>query len=1462
MPRPFPKPQDRNRDGQSQATRAPRALDPGYVRVDERSPQDLLRFVARLCRELRFVDPEQPLRELDWSGLLGDGAGGEVDLDRVVAFMEDPGAATVAERERFSRPHFALLLTFIRLFGIAQEHLNALTRRHLDFFYADILRMERRAPKPDTVNLVLTPASDVDAVLIAAGTEFSAGKDSDGVDRIYLSDRDLIVNRAEVDTLSALFVDQRVTGIREANERRDPGTNVNDRFVRMFAYTLGEPMVGDPVPAYENTEVDLEHLLKLRDRVDFAATKLYLELYEVRALSQLKRRRDGADDEWAAINAHLEIAGRAKRDDPNWKLSPTDPRDFQANLDKTIGEPVNADFFAGLPEVRSVDDLYTQHRLENAAWQGANHDSDVCVFIRDRLFFETLGDFDRMMALKTRSDAEWAEVNLILERAGQRRRGDRSFRLEAGDPTAFSANFNAAIGGQGFAWPAGVSSIDSYDAALSSLEEHFYMSAETFAYVMAAAPGAEPEPTPKQWERLYEMLAKSHRAKVYAGRRARLAELRQAEGWHKALYYALGEDPSSSGESPLPQLQSYVRRAADYAFLEEIDGTLADNQGDEGSVDADRWERAIQLVELAQRIREQLPEPVARRIEWRNLYAAADATKLRVRSGLDSDSQAPRWHTFGAKPSSSDQAAPPEASFGWAIASPMLALSEGERTIVLTLGFASDAFSEPKILAALEQEAFIVEVTGEKAWLTPSTLDYTTGDYATLSQTTRELTAPLSAIRLTLTFAIEADPLAPLPYADSGVESAEPALRLRMRQIWDAEEEEFITLYEPFAELCLVAAHLKTQAAGLAAIEVSNDRGPLNPKRPFEPFGLSPAAGSRLFIGHPELARNSLDSVSLHVQWMGAPADLGAHYVNYGLGSPTNASFKAAITAIDHRRRFVLQESAQLFATGDAGKAHTITFAANPEGLGRISDFRPARELIDWDRYLELELTPLDFQHGRYGVVANQRSVEFSAAIAGGGAVNAADFTVNPPYTPKAKSLTVDYTSSVEVLLDSAELTGDEQLFHVRVFGAHPIQREEGALAYRLLPAHESGGELFIGLREVKAPQIVTLLLQLAEGSADPDLEPVAPAWSYLSGDRWLSLHNGDLLRDSTRGLINTGIVELSLPAAAPSTQLDPALYWLRVSIPRSPESVCDVVELRAQAVSATFSDRGNAREHYQQPLPAGSISAPLDREAKLKTVEQLYTSYGGAARERDEVFHVRVSERLRHKQRALTTWDYERLILERFPELYKVKCIPASPSEDTGKLGLVDIIVIPDIREQLPFDPFEPKVPADRIADISEYIAPLTPPFARVQIRNARYIEVKVRFGVHFREGVDVGFYRKQLSEELSRFLSPWAYACGADIVIGGRIYANSIIDFVDRRDYVDHLATIKLFRSRDGMDFELVTPASDGGGYYVSAERPDEILVAAREHEIDVITDVEYDTELFSGINNMKVELDFVVG
>ena len=71
----------------------------------------------------------------------------------------------------------------------------------------------------------------------------------------------------------------------------------------------------------------------------------------------------------------------------------------------------------------------------------------------------------------------------------------------------------------------------------------------------------------------------------------------------------------------------------------------------------------------------------------------------------------------------------------------------------------------------------------------------------------------------------------------------------------------------------------------------------------------------------------------------------------------------------------------------------------------------------------------------------------------------------------------------------------------------------------------------------------------------------------------------------------------------------------------------------------------------------------------------------------------------------------------------------------------------------------------------------------------------------------------------------------------------------------------SISWLSSEDGVRFRLGT-VGELEGDYVSSDRPDAVLVAARQHEIDVIFDEVFEQQEFSGINYMKVELDFVVG
>jgi hypothetical protein len=73
-------------------------------------------------------------------------------------------------------------------------------------------------------------------------------------------------------------------------------------------------------------------------------------------------------------------------------------------------------------------------------------------------------------------------------------------------------------------------------------------------------------------------------------------------------------------------------------------------------------------------------------------------------------------------------------------------------------------------------------------------------------------------------------------------------------------------------------------------------------------------------------------------------------------------------------------------------------------------------------------------------------------------------------------------------------------------------------------------------------------------------------------------------------------------------------------------------------------------------PMPQAKEHVLLARQVQIPDAP--YPSFGGRVTEDNAEFYNRVSERLRHKDRAITIFDYERLVLESFPDIYRVKCI------------------------------------------------------------------------------------------------------------------------------------------------------------------------------------------------------------
>ena len=908
-------------------------------------------------------------------------------------------------------------------------------------------------------------------------------------------------------------------------------------------------------------------------------------------------------------------------------------------------------------------------------------------------------------------------------------------------------------------------------------------------------------------------------------------------------------------------------------------------------------EQAMIILAEAEGAKRGYEDPGEARIERLNhIYAAADAKLVEVSLNVAGEDNN-RWRAFGerqlGKPQ--DERNMERAETGFAFRSPILRMQAGKRNLKFTFTFEAQPFLTTHLQEALDNKPFSFHFSGAEEWYelplektpSPSMRFLGTGDEAQL------------VLEMLVVLDEQEPAIEPGPVESVGISANEATVKVLLREYAVSDEitEKYKCDYQIFKSLKLETIELEVAVQGIIPSHLQNGQGILDPGKTVEPFGVRARPGASFFIGHPETSFKRLDGLDIHLSWMGIPqADMGSYYANYvesTNGNPpgfSNSSFQAKLNLFDKGSTIQLTASPQsLFDANDAALPHNIHLGfptnfssdTNPNPQESISDLiqdiplqdsytytaepnpKMANRLLDWNRYLELKLEAPGFMDELYPSRASKLAIKLAMQIASQAIDDTTDpaiFEINSPYIPQLDKISLSYRSSAHFNFSNDQISDqdEDEFLHIHAFGYKSVGNVQFGENY-FLPQVNQEGSLFLGFKNIEPPQIQSLLFQVAEGSANPELEQLPLKWSYLSKDQWKALDQGLILQDGTHGFTNSGIVRFRLPEdATMNHKLMPAgLYWVSVQLAENIHSVCDMVDIHTQGVTATFFNQANSDDHLLSPLAPSSISKFRKAVTGVKAIHQPYSSFGGKTAEKDDTFYTRVSERLRHKQRALNIWDYEHLVLDRFPEIYKVKCLPADIDSFPDEAGKVNVVVIPDIKGKFPFDPFEPKAPINLLNEIERYLRDISPPFSNIKVQNPAYIQLKLRFAVKFHEGKDTGFYSNQLEEEVKEYLAPWAYEKGAEIEFGGKIYPNSLVNFIDEREYVDYMAGIQIFSSEDGSNFFPVKADPEDGG--ITNQTPGAIWVSARKHEIDLIKDKTFENRSFEGIGHMQIELDF---
>ncbi|MCP4121841.1 MAG: hypothetical protein GY751_08825 [Bacteroidetes bacterium] len=823
--------------------------------------------------------------------------------------------------------------------------------------------------------------------------------------------------------------------------------------------------------------------------------------------------------------------------------------------------------------------------------------------------------------------------------------------------------------------------------------------------------------------------------------------------------------------------------------------------------------------------------------------------------GGDLNEENPKWAPFGENQAAldDDKKSMELASIGFAIASQYLLLKEGDRKIILTLRFAS---THGMNAGGISTSGLNFLFSGEEEWIEikPTTLIVTETDV------------------LEIVIDIPADEDAVVEYNEEIFQEqynvAIPLMKVLINQ------EESPAIYNGFTSSTIESIQIDLDVDGVKDLVLQNETGTLNPSKPFEIFASRPVIGSEFFVGSKEIFGKTLTSLKFTFDWQDKPS-LGSYYDRYS-DSISASSFDVEIEGLRKRSWQAISNPAVLnLFDSDSNPISTINLSAI------ISDvFEELVEVASTNQlttnlkngFIRIQLVGptsglIAFGHSQYQNLYVTESIEMARNIS-----HDANFP-NEPYTPKVKSLSIDYQAShtLELNADQSEESLSGSVFHIGPFGINKkTPSSTPADQFTLIPDFTDEGSLYIGIEDMELPQNLSVLFQVAEGSADPSKMPSNVDWYYLENNNWEEFKDVQVLSDSTNGLINSGIINFDVPKTATNenTWLTTGLHWIKASLENDSDSVCQMVDVRLQAITAKFENNDNDLAHLEDALPAETISKLKESDSAIRKVEQPYASFNGKLPELEDNYYRRVAERLRHKNRAITIWDFERIVLEEYTSVYKLKCLNHTRMTlpySEKKPGHVSLVVVSNLRNKNAIDPLKPTTSVATLESIKSFLEKIQNPFITLDVENPFFEEIKVEFNVKFHDEFDKGFYKGQLNKDIKKHLSPWAYTEGEDISFDGVIHKSRIIDFIEELEYVDYLTCFKMYQIIDGDETGLED---------INEAKPTKsasLLVSASDHTIDtekLLTD-DCSCEdgnvtnqvITDGIGTMTVALDFIV-
>jgi predicted phage baseplate assembly protein len=239
--------------------------------------------------------------------------------------------------------------------------------------------------------------------------------------------------------------------------------------------------------------------------------------------------------------------------------------------------------------------------------------------------------------------------------------------------------------------------------------------------------------------------------------------------------------------------------------------------------------------------------------------------------------------------------------------------------------------------------------------------------------------------------------------------------------------------------------------------------------------------------------------------------------------------------------------------------------------------------------------------------------------------------------------------------------------------------------------------------------------------------------------------------------------------------------------------------------------------------LPAGAIAELRTAVPYVMGASNPAPSSGGAPIESLPSVRARGSQRLRHRDRALTPQDFEWMARDASPEIARARCLPITGPDGYAQRGWVTVLIVPQSTDAQP----SPTVEVRR--RVRDYLVARAPASVarRVRVEAPRYVAVSVSAELVPLSASSAALIDARVRARLNYFLHPLTGGIAREgWNFGETVHVSQIASIIEGTDGVDYARDISL----------------NVGGRIVTESIPiqADMLIASGDHELKLVAGV----------------------